>query len=132
MFKHINKAFTLVEVLVVLAIIGILSVLLIGGCQFWYASHVTHGTVVSKCFEPEHVEYTTQHHTVGKMSWTTQIPHTVPDTYTIGLRGEYDGSEYTRIVNVDRQSYVLIKVGQKLDINDLPLTPTAEESNERF
>ena len=105
----------------------VVAIIAVSGCYVFNASHVTCGTVVSKDFYPEHQESDTTYIQVGD-DITVPITnwHTVPDKYTIGLTGEYKGKEYTRTVVVDKQSYLLIEVGQHLSIDDLPLIPTAE------
>jgi len=126
------KAFTIVEVLVVIAILGILCAITFGGCHLFYASHITEGVVVWKKFVPEHQEEDTTYVSMGEDFPSIPITsyHTVPDKYSIGLQGEYEGKIYVRHVYVDRTSYLLIEEGQQLKVSDIPLTPTAERNNE--
>lgn len=128
-----NRAFTLIEVMAVLIITCVFLVIIFAGCQLFNASHITEGTVVWKRFVPEHAESETHYvETYGENSVRIPITttYTVPDSYTIGLRGKYKDKTYVRTVSVDRQSYKLIREGQHFKISDLPLIPTAEEPND--
>lgn len=130
MFRtKINKAFTLVEVLVVLAIIGMACIFIMAGCYAWNSGHVTEGIVTNKQFIAEHTESETHYTEIGDIKIPVTTSHKVPDQYIIWLEGTYNDKTYTRRVLVDRQSYKLLRQGQHFKISDLPLMPTAEEPN---
>ena len=126
------KGFTLVEVLVVIAIISILFMIVFAGCQMYYNSKVTEGTVIERKFIPEHVESHTDSYYIDED--IPRIPittyHTVPDQYIIWIEGQYDGKVRTRRLLVDRISYQMLRIGDHLKVSDLPLIPTAEMNYE--
>jgi hypothetical protein len=128
----VRKGFTIEETFVFILVAFIVLLFIFGSYQLFCSSHITEGTVVWRKFRPEHLESSTSYVYVGKnhsvpvTSW-----HTVPDRYTVGLEGEYKGKIYVRSLEVDKVSYKLMRVGQKLRVEDLPLIPMAEEEEEK-
>jgi prepilin-type N-terminal cleavage/methylation domain-containing protein len=121
------KAYTFVEVLVVVAIVAVVMMMIIGGCNVYLDSQITEGRVVNKKFVAAHTTTHTNYIDVGDI----QIPQTYsthhPDAYYIYLEGKgKSGKTRTRQVAIDRQSYMILEIGDELKLSDIPLTPTAE------
>jgi len=125
------KAFTLIEALVVIAIIGILMAIVVGGCNVYLDSQITEGKVVDKKFVAAHTTTSTSYVDVGdvRIPQTHSTQH--PDTYYIYLEGRgKSGKKRTRQVAIDRQSYMILEIGDELKLSDIPLSPTAEREYE--
>lgn len=125
-----TKGYTLIEVFVAVVFISILFLIVLGGCYAFRASHVTEGIVTYRYFIPEHVETDTQYIDVDPENHI-RVPihhtYTVPDKYIIKISGKYKDGVYTRTLFIDKTSYQMIRVGDYLKVEDLPLVPKAEK-----
>lgn len=125
------KAFTLIELLVILAIVGIFGAIVVGGCNLYLDSQITEGKVVDKKFVAAHTTTSTSYTKVGDVSIPNTHSTQHPDTYYIYLEGRGDsGKTRTRQVAIDRQSYMILQIGDELKLSDIPLPVTAERENE--
>lgn len=126
------KAFcidNLIAVLVVIVIIGMVLLMSFAGCMMWRASCVTEGVVVERTFIPEHVKTTTTYHEINDITIPITSSHVVPDTYIVKIEGKYEDKVYVRTLHVDKISYQMLRTGDYLKVEDLPLTPKAEIEN---